>query len=140
MLLRERLIIHFEIIILITWPYFFSYQETIDDVKEKGREQIRKYESTNQAIRETIEQQLDSVQDSYDSLLKTANQIRARLENSLLKFQEYEDILSSIWSNLEELETSINSEIDEPEELGKAKILLESMRVKWLKMFVHMQT
>ena len=99
-------------------------------MKEKGREQIRKYKSGNPMIKETIEQQLNNVQDSYDSLLKTANQIKARLENSLLKFQEYEDILSSIWTNLEELETSISIEIDEPKELGRAKILLESMRVR----------
>lgn len=104
-------------------------------MKQKGREQIRKHKSNNPKIKETIEQQLSNVQDSYDSLLKTANQIKARLENSLLKFQEYEDILSSIWSNLEELETSINIEIDEPKELGKAKILLESMRVRGLAMF-----
>ena len=98
-------------------------------MKEKGREQIRKYKSANPTIRETIEQQLNNVQESYESLLKTANQIKARLDNSLLKFQEYEDILSSIWSNLEELETSTSIDVDEPRELGKAKILLESMRV-----------
>lgn len=113
-------------------PTFYRYQETIDDVKGKGREQIRKYKSVNSQAKDTIEQQLNNVQESYDSLLKTAHQIKARLENSLLKFQEYEDVLSSIWSNLEELETSINIEIDEPKELGKAKILLESMRVRIL--------
>lgn len=101
-------------------------------MKEKGSQQIQRYESTRPPIRETIEQQLGNVQDSYDSLLKTAHQIKARLENSLLKFQEYEDTLDSIWSNLDELESSINIDIDEPTDLGKAKILLESMRVRKL--------
>lgn len=99
-------------------------------MKDKGNEQIDRYESTNPAIRDTIEQQLSNVQDSYDSLIKTAHQIKARLENSLLKFQEYEDTLDSILKNLDELETSINIEIDVPTDLGKAKILLESMRVR----------
>jgi nesprin-1 len=99
-------------------------------VKEKGREAVRKYKSTNAEIKETIELQLNNVQDSYNSLLKTANQIKVRLENSLSTFQEYEDTLSSIWSSLEELQTSINIEIDRPKELGAAKIQLESIRVR----------
>lgn len=110
--------------------FHFSYQKTINDTKRKGYQQIQKYESINSLVKKIIEDQLNNVQDSYDSLLKTAQQIKARLENSLLKFQEYEDILMNIWSNLDELESSINIDIDKPTDLGKAKILLESMRVR----------
>lgn len=107
----------------------FSYQTVINDVKQQGSLQIGRYEMLKPSIRETIELQLSSVQDSYDSLIKTAQQIKARLENSLLKFQEYEEILDSISSNLDELESSITTEIDVPVDLEKAKILMESMRV-----------
>lgn len=115
---------------IIFYIFHFSYQKTINNTKKKGYQQIQRYESVNSLIREVIEDQLKNVQDSYDSLLKTAQQIKTRLENSLLKFQEYEDILMNIWSNLDELESSINIDIDEPTDLGKAKILLESMRVR----------
>lgn len=99
-------------------------------MKKKGKQQIKRYEPTTPSVRPTIEQQLNSVQESYDSLIKTAHQIKARLENSLLKFQEYEDTLESIRLNLDELEPEINIEIDVPTDLGRAKILLESMRVR----------
>lgn len=75
---------------------------------------------------------MSNLQESYDSLLKTAHQIKARLDNSLLKFKEYEDTLESIWSNLDELESTIKTDVDMPQDLGKAKILMESMRVSGL--------
>lgn len=104
----------------------------IDGVKQKGAEQIKRYEPQNPSIRNNIEVQLSNLQDSYDSLLKTAHQIKARLDNSLLKFKEYEDTLDSIWSNLDDLEPTIKVDVDMPQDLGKAKILLESMRVSAL--------
>lgn len=104
----------------------------IDGVKQKGAEQIKRYEPQNPSIRNNIEVQLSNLQESYDSLLKTAHQIKARLDNSLLKFKEYEDTLDNIWSNLDELEPTIKTDVDMPQDLGKAKILMESMRVSGL--------
>ena len=98
-------------------------------MKQKGAGQIKRYEAQNPSIRGSIEVQLSNFQESYDSLLKTAHQIKARLDNSLLKFKEYEDTLDSIWSNLDELEPTIKTDIDVPQDLGRAKILMESMRV-----------
>lgn len=67
--------------------------------------------------------------ESYGSLLNTANQIKQRLQNSLSKFQEYEDMLESIWINLEQLEPPINSKVEKPYDLETASSLLESMKV-----------
>lgn len=90
-----------------------KYQSNIDDLKAKGYNQIERYESTSPTIRNTIETQLKNVQESYDSLLNTSVQIRNRLQDSLSKFEEYENILDSIMRNLEEYEVVIG-DLDEP--------------------------
>lgn len=90
-----------------------KYQSNIDDLKAKGFNQIERYESTSPNIRSTIETQLKNVQDSYDSLLNTSVQIRNRLQESLGKFEEYENILDSILKNLEDYESTIG-DLDEP--------------------------
>lgn len=90
-----------------------KYQANIDDLKAKGYNQIERYESTSPNIRGTIETQLKNVQDSYDSLLNTSVQIRNRLQDSLGKFEEYENILDGILKNLEDYE-SIIGDLDEP--------------------------
>lgn len=90
-----------------------KYQANIDDLKAKGHNQIARYEASSPKIRSIVETQLKNVQDSYDSLLNTSVQIRNRLQESLAKFEEYENILDSIQKNLEEYEVSIG-ELDEP--------------------------
>lgn len=90
-----------------------KYQSNIDDLKAKGHNQIARYETNSPKIRSIVETQLKNVQDSYDSLLNTSVQIRNRLQESLAKFEEYENILASIQKNLEEHEAAIG-ELDEP--------------------------
>lgn len=90
-----------------------KYQSNIDDLKAKGLNQIERYEKSSPEIRAVVELQLKNVQDSYDSLLNTSVQIRNRLQESLNKFEEYENILDSIQKNLEEYESAIG-DLDEP--------------------------
>lgn len=91
-----------------------KYQSNLDDLKAKGQSQIARYEHSTPTIRPTIENQLKNIQDSYNSLLATSIQIRNRLHESLLKFQEYENTLTTIMNNLEIYEPIIISELDEP--------------------------
>nr|CAD7429520.1 unnamed protein product [Timema monikensis] len=90
------------------------YQSTLDDLKAKGHGQVERYVSTTPSIKVTIDKQLRNVQDSYDSLLHTALQIKNRLMESLAKFQEYEDTLESILRNLDVYEPLIAHEIETP--------------------------
>lgn len=106
-----------------------KYQSTLDDVKAKGHGQIKRYVASTPAIQATIEKQLKNVQDSYDSLLHTAIQIKNRLLESLAKFQEYEDTLESIMRNLDTYEPVICQELDTPvTNLKEAQQQLESAR------------
>lgn len=106
-----------------------KYQSTLDDVKAKGHGQIKRYVKEAPAIKETIEKQLTNVQDSYNSLLQTAIQIKNRLTDSLAKFKEYEDTLESIMQNLDEYEPIINEEVDkEIQDLEGAKAQLETAK------------
>lgn len=91
-----------------------KYQLNLDDLKAKGQSQIERYEPTNLTVRNTIETQLKNIQDSYNSLLGTSIQIRNRLQESLNKFQEYENTLDTIMTNLDEYEPVINNELDVP--------------------------
>lgn len=91
-----------------------KYQSNLDDLKAKGQSQIERYEPTSPTVRNTIETQLKNIQDSYNSLLGTSIQIRNRLQESLSKFQEYENTLNSIMTNLDEVEPVITTELDEP--------------------------
>lgn len=90
-----------------------KYQTNLDDLKVKGISQIDRYIGIKPSIKEIIETQLKNIQESYNSLLATSVQIRNRLQESLTKFQEYEDTLDSIAVNLEMYETTI-SELQEP--------------------------
>lgn len=91
-----------------------KYQLNLDDLKVKGQSQIERYEAASPTIRNTIETQLKNIQDSYNSLLSTSVQIRNRLQESLGKFQEYENTLTSILNNLDEYEPIINNDLDSP--------------------------
>lgn len=109
-----------------------KYQSTLDDVKAKGHGQIKRYVATTPAIEATIQKQLSNVQDSYNSLLHTAIQIKNRLLESLAKFQEYEDTLESIMKNLDTYEPIICQELDIPvTNLREAHQQLESARVSY---------
>lgn len=90
-----------------------KYRTNLDDLNAKGQRQIDRYKATPN-IKNTIEEQLKNIQESYDSLLHTSLTIKGRLHDSLAKFQEYEDTLDSIMKNLEEYEPIIESELDAP--------------------------
>lgn len=90
-----------------------KYQTNIDELRGRGQAQIAKYEHCNPYIRTTIETHLKNVQDSYDSLLKTSIQIKSRLEDSLAKFQEYEDTLDDIDRKLAEYQKVVPSPDDD---------------------------
>lgn len=91
-----------------------KYQTNIDDLNAKGQCRIKRYETSAPTVRLTVETQLKNIQDSYSSLLQTSVQIRNRLQESLAKFQEYEDTLESIMRNLQEYEPIIKTELDTP--------------------------
>lgn len=114
--------------------YFFStiyrYQEVLDDLKTKGKAQIHRYITSTPSIKSIVDQQLSNIQDSYNSLYNTAQQIKIRLEESLLKFIQYEDMLESIWSNLDNYQPLMNKVIDENWSLEEAKEQLILYRVR----------
>lgn len=113
------------------------YQSDLDDLRVKGRAQIDRYVSTTPNIQATIEKQLKNVQDSYDSLLHTAIQIKNRLYESLAKFKEYEDTLDSIMRNLESLEPVVMEEVELPvTSLQDAQKRLENAKVSHDKSFL----
>lgn len=91
-----------------------NYQSVLDNVKDKGYSLINKYVKEAPVVKDHIEGQLNNVQDSYNSLLQTALQIKNRLEDSLAKFKQYEDTLDSIMRNLDEYEPIVDQELDKP--------------------------
>ncbi|XP_075225316.1 muscle-specific protein 300 kDa isoform X2 [Lycorma delicatula] len=105
------------------------YQSTLDDLKAKGRSQIERYMSTTPGIQTAIEHQLSNVQESYNSLLHTARQIKSRLDESLAKFQEYEDTLESIMTNLDEYEKQMSQDVEPAVHLQQVQQQLEATRV-----------
>lgn len=108
-----------------------EYQQTLEEVKNKGRKQIDRYIGTVPAIQDKIEHQLHNIQESYDSLLGTASHIQKRLSESLAKFEEYEATLESIEKNLEEWEPIIAEENDTTiQTMEEAKYHLECTRVR----------
>ena len=113
-----------------------NYQKTLDDVKAKGHGQIERYVKEAPAIKDTIEKQLSNVQESYNSLLQTAVQIKNRLVDSLAKFKEYEDTLESIMQNLDEYEPIVSEEVEkEAESLEEALNQLETAKVSFWVVF-----
>lgn len=107
-----------------------EYQQTLDEVKNKGRKQIDHYIGSVPSIQDKIERQLHNIQESYNSLLGTANHIQKRLNESLAKFEEYEATLESIQTNLEEWEPVIAEENDTTiQTMEEAKYHLECTRV-----------
>ena len=108
-------------------------QEVLDRGRAKGEAQIKKYMSSNPEIKATLDKQQQNVQESYNSLLQTATQIKNRLTDSLEKFKEYEDTLQSIFENIEKWEPEIGEELNKPvENLEVAKSELDNIRVSQL--------
>lgn len=106
-----------------------QYRKILNELKSKGHCQIDRYVSTNPTIKSTIETQLQNVQDSYNSLLDTALQIKNRLAESLTKFQEYENTLEDIMKNLNVYEEKMIQHLDVPlDDLTAAEKSLESSR------------
>ncbi|KAL0110413.1 hypothetical protein PUN28_013801 [Cardiocondyla obscurior] len=106
-----------------------KYQQILDELKSKGHNQIDRYVGANPTIKSTIETQLQNVQDSYNSLLNTALQIKNRLTESLAKFQEYENTLESIMKNLDMYEIEITQGFEAPlDNLTSAEQSLENAR------------
>ncbi|KAL1139465.1 hypothetical protein AAG570_006449 [Ranatra chinensis] len=110
-----------------------GYQSNLDELKSKGHCQIERYFETTPQIKQIIEQQLCNVQDSYNSLLHTARQIKSRLDESLEKFLEYERTLESIMANLDEYEEVLRqNELEDVTSLtlGEAQQQLNSIRLQ----------
>lgn len=107
-----------------------KYQKKIDDLGDKGHQQIDRYKSNAPGLEQKIELQLKNIQESYDSLLHTSIQIKNRLCDSLAKFQEYEDTLDSIILKLNDYEEIVNVEINTHESnFGKVQSQLQKMKV-----------
>lgn len=106
------------------------YQEVLDDLKSKGKAQISRYVASTPSIQSIVEKQLNNIQDSYNSLYNTAQQIKSRLEESLLKFKQYEDMLESIKSNLDGYQPLVNKILDENWSLEETKEQLTLYRVR----------
>jgi len=105
-----------------------SYQKTIDHAREKGDEQIGKYIQSRPSIKDTIVKQHQNIQESYNSLLQTAAQIKNRLLDSINKFNEYEETLEIISSKLEMWEMAVKniSEVaSNSERLERAKVKMK---------------
>ncbi|XP_012271233.1 nesprin-1 isoform X8 [Orussus abietinus] len=106
-----------------------KYRTVLDDLKAKGSGQIERYVAVNPTIEATIRTQVQNVQESYNSLLDTALQIKRRLAESLGKFQEYENTLESIMKSLDEYEPEIARQVEAPlDTLEAAEQGLESAR------------
>lgn len=106
-----------------------NYTTVLNDLKLKGNGQITRYVAVNPEIKTIIETQLQNVQESYNSLLNTALQIKKRLAESLVKFQEYENTLESIMKNLDAYEPEIAQEMEAPlDTLDAAKQRFENAR------------
>ena len=67
-------------------------------------------------------------QESYNSLLQTGTQIKNRLADSLVKFQEYEDALDNIVKNMDTLEPKIKGEGEADAEVANVHEEFENMR------------
>ena len=114
-----------------------SYQASLDQVRTVGENQGRKYQDSNPELLSNIEKQHQNVQESYNSLLQTATQIKNRLLDSLEKFKEYEDTLQSIFDNIDKWEPEIVDELDKSVfTIDEATNELENVRVCKSKLYV----
>lgn len=89
-----------------------SYQKVIDSLKSKGNSLVNEYKDQAPKMETQIKQQMDNVQESYDSLLMTAENIQAQLEDALAKFKAYEDSLLMCEKLISETKPFIASGLD----------------------------
>ena len=107
-----------------------SYQLIIDNVRGLGEKLGNRYQESNPELLINITKQHQNVQESYNSLLHTATQIKNRLLDSLEKFGEYEETLQSIFENIERWEPEISETLTKPiHTLNEASNELETVRV-----------
>jgi nesprin-1 len=52
------------------------YSSTLEEVADKGKKQVERYAHKVPGFENTIKAQLSNLQDSYNSLLETAHQIK----------------------------------------------------------------
>ena len=116
----------------------YAYQSVMEEVRSKGQGQIGRYMSSNLGIKNTIEKQLGNVQSSYNALLNTALQIKQRLNESLVKFQEYETTIESILQCLKEWEQYVSQQMDAPvASVDDARLQLDDVKNTLAKMQVE---
>ncbi|XP_067130355.1 LOW QUALITY PROTEIN: muscle-specific protein 300 kDa-like [Centruroides vittatus] len=89
-----------------------QYQKVIDNVKDKGYHLINNYKDQAPEIEDQIKQQLANIQESYDSLLTSAEQIKAQLEDALRKFMNYEETMNNCSRLLTNVEPQLTSDIN----------------------------
>ena len=107
-----------------------AYQKSLDQVRQIGEAQGNKYRTSNPDLPASIEKQHQNVQESYNSLLQTATQIKNRLLDSLEKFKDYEDTLQSIFENIDKWEPEIIEELSKTvETIDEVTDELENVRV-----------
>ena len=107
-----------------------AYQDTLNLIREKGNAIGEKYKETNPDLSATLDHQHLNVQESYNTLLQTATQIKNRLQNSLEKFNEYEETLRSIFENIDNWEPEIQEQMNLPlSTFEEANAELENVRV-----------
>ncbi|GFY40261.1 nesprin-1 [Trichonephila inaurata madagascariensis] len=112
-----------------------NYQKVIDSLKSKGASIIDEYKEQIPTIENQIKGQITNVQESYDSLLMTAENIQAQLEDALSKFKIYEDSLLLCEKLINEtrpfiasgLDASKLSSEDAKEKLDSAKGYLKNL-------------
>ncbi|XP_076463745.1 nesprin-1-like isoform X2 [Babylonia areolata] len=71
-----------------------DYRLTLNSVRRLGQ-QVMQHNAHTPRLLQTVQAQLDNLEDSYSSLQATASQIRDRLNEILGKWQQYKDLLDS---------------------------------------------
>ena len=107
-----------------TRPLLIQYEP-----KEKPK--VARYVNSSPDINADNDKQHQNVQESYNSLLHTATQIKNRLLDSLEKFREYEETLESIIENIAKWEPEISEELSKPiDNIEMATEELDNIRVR----------
>ncbi|KAG1668681.1 Nesprin-1 [Nymphon striatum] len=91
-----------------------EFQQTIDKTKNKGQILIDKYKTEVKGYRVKIQEQIENIQSSYDYLKQNAINIRVsgkRLEESKIKFQEYEGALDHCEKILDDVEITLSEDV-----------------------------
>ena len=107
-----------------------AYQKKLVDVQAIGKSYAKKYANKNPKLPEKVLTQHQNFQESYNSLVQTATQIKNRLCDSLKQFEEYEETLESILSDLVQLKPKVETAIEKPiENIGDVEGELNEIKV-----------